>query len=344
MSASYRILKQKDLEKMSLDEHTFSGDILVGLSRNPKEISSKYFYDQRGTKLFQKIMDLPEYYLTPCEFNILKTKKEELSRLMKNESFNLVELGAGDGRKTSLLLEHFLKKELNFKYIPIDISESAMKILTHFLNQKFPSLEAEGIVAEYFEGLKWISNLSYHKNMVLFLGSNLGNFNKTQSRVFLHNLWNSLQHGDYAVIGFDLKKDIELMLKAYNDSQNITREFNLNLLKRINRELGGNFNLKKFRHYSNYDVFTGAMESYLVSLEAQEVFLKKVGQSFSFEAWEPIHTEYSYKYLVSDIEKLAEETGFSIEKHLYDKKKYFADSLWKVEKLKVNKEKTHEKK
>jgi L-histidine Nalpha-methyltransferase len=339
MSATYRILKQKDLENMSLKEQTFSGDVLVGLSKTPKKISSKYFYDKRGTKLFQKIMDLPEYYLTHCEFNILRTKKEEFSRLLKNEPFNLVELGAGDGRKTSILLEHFLKKKLTFKYIPIDISESAMKILTQFLNQKFPSLEAEGIVAEYFEGLKWLSNLSFHKNMVLFLGSNLGNFNKTQSRVFLHNLWNSLQHGDYTVIGFDLKKDIDLMLKAYNDSQNITSEFNLNLLRRINRELGGNFDLKKFRHYSNYDVFTGAMESYLVSLESQEVFLKKVGQSFSFEAWEPIHTEYSYKYLISDIEKLAEETGYSIEKQLYDSKKYFVDSIWKVEKVKSIREK-----
>jgi len=332
MSATYRILKQKDLEKVSMKEHTFSGDILVGLSKTPKEISSMYFYDKRGTKLFQKIMDLPEYYLTKCEFNILKTKKEELSRVVKKEPFNLVELGAGDGRKTSLLLEHFLKKKLTFKYIPVDISESAMKILTQFLNRKFPELEVQGIVSEYFEGLKWLSNLSFHKNLVLFLGSNLGNFNRTQSRVFLHHLWNSLQDGDYTVIGFDLKKDIDLMLKAYNDTQHITSEFNLNLLKRINRELGGNFRLNKFRHYSNYDVFTGAMESYLVSLENQKVFLKKIGQSFSFEEWEPIHTEYSYKYLISDIEKLAEETGFVIEKQLYDSKKYFVDSLWKVRK------------
>jgi len=338
MSATYRILKQKDLEKASLKEHTFSGDILVGLSKKPKEISSMYFYDQRGTRLFQKIMDLPEYYLTKCEFNILKTKKQDFSRLVKNEPFNLVELGAGDGRKTSLLLEHFLKKKLTFKYIPIDISESAMKTLTQFLNQKFPELEAQGLVAEYFEGLQWLSNLSFHKNMVLFLGSNLGNFNKIQSRVFLHNLWNSLQDQDYVVIGFDLKKNIELMLRAYNDSQNLTGEFNLNLLRRINRELGGNFNLKKFRHYSNYDVFTGAMESYLVSLESQTVFLKKIGQSFSFEAWEPIHTEYSYKYLISDIEKLAEHTGFAIEKQLFDSKKYFVDSIWRVEKIKSPKE------
>ena len=123
------------------------------------------------------------------------------------------------------------------------------------------------------------------------------------------------------------------MRKAYNDSERITSEFNLNLLRRINRELGGNFNLKKFRHYANYDVFSGAMESYVVSLEKQTVVIKEIGQSFSFEAWEPIHTEYSYKYLETDIEELAAETGFIIEKQLYDSKKYFVDSLWRVKKI-----------
>ncbi|MBS3819038.1 L-histidine N(alpha)-methyltransferase [bacterium] len=332
MSANYRVLKDKDLEKAISPEHTFSSDVLVGLSKNIKRIPSYYFYDRKGSQLFQKIMDLPEYYLTPCEFEILRTKKEEFSRLMKGEPFNLVELGAGDGRKTSILIDHFLKRGLQFKYVPIDISESAMEGLTRFLGKEFPHLEVEGIVAEYFDGIKWLNHLNYRKNLVLFLGSSLGNFDKIQSRVFLHNLWNSLQNGDYVVMGFDLKKEINLMLKAYNDSQGLTSEFNLNLLRRINRELGGNFDLNKFRHYSSYDVFTGAMESYLVSLEKQTVFLETIGQSFTFEEWEPIHTEYSYKYLESDIISLARETGFGIEKQLYDSKKYFVDSIWRVEK------------
>lgn len=332
MGTKYRVLKDKDLEKVKSPHHDFSSEVLVGLSKKIKRIPSRYFYDQRGSQLFQKIMDLPEYYLTPCEFEILRTKKEEFSGLMKEEPFNLVELGAGDGRKTSILVDHFLNRSLKFKYVPIDISESSMKGLIRYLGREFPHLEVEGIVAEYFDGIKWLNHLNDRKNLVLFLGSSLGNFDKSRSRVFLHNLWNSLQRGDYVVIGFDLKKEINLMLQAYNDSQGITSEFNLNLLNRINRELGGNFNLDKFRHYSSYDVFTGAMESYLVSLEKQTVFLKKIGQTFSFEEWEPIHTEYSYKYLESDILSLAQETGFAIEKQLYDSKKYFVDSIWRVEK------------
>jgi dimethylhistidine N-methyltransferase len=252
---------------------------------------------------------------------------------LKDDSFNIVELGAGDGRKTSILLEYFLERKFEFTYIPIDISEGAMKYLMENLNRQFPHLKSDGIVAEYFAGLKWLRKLTDRRNLVLFLGSNLGNFNKPQSRVFLRNLWNTLNDGDFLMTGFDLKKDINLMRRAYNDSQGITREFNLNLLRRINDDLGGNFDLDKFTHYAGYDVFTGAMESYLVSLEKQIVYIESLNQAFEFESWEPIHTEYSYKYLESDIEELAENTGFQIKTHLFDAKKYFIDSVWQVQKI-----------
>jgi dimethylhistidine N-methyltransferase len=314
-------------------DQAFASDVLVGLSQTPKRLSSRYFYDERGSRLFQKIMDLPEYYLTACEFDILQSQTEEFSSLMGKERFNLVELGAGDGRKTSILLRHFLDKDLAFQYIPIDISEASMQSLSNHLNINFPELTSKGIVAEYFDGLKWLNFMDSQRNMVLFLGSNLGNFDKAHARAFLHNLWNALNDRDFAVIGFDLKKDIDLMLRAYNDSKGVTAEFNLNLLRRINRDLGGNFDLSKFHFHSSYDVFTGAMESYLVSKESQTVFIKEISQSFSFKPWEPIHTEYSYKYLESDIRDLAAETGFIIEKQLYDSKKYFVDSIWRVKKI-----------
>jgi L-histidine N-alpha-methyltransferase len=311
----YQVLTHLDLEGAMSEKQAFALDVLDGLSEIPKRLSSKYFYDDHGSRLFQKITELPEYYLTNCEMNVFETKKKEIGDLIADSKFNLVELGAGDGRKTSKLIEYFLKKQFDFTYIPIDISEGAM------------------IVAEYFHGLKWLGKLEKYRNLVLFLGSNLGNFNKPQSRVFLRNLWNTLNDGDLMLTGFDLKKDIDLMQKAYNDSKGLTSEFNLNLLRRINTELGGNFDLSKFRHYSSYDVFSGAMESYLVSLEAQTVFIKEIGQTFSFKAWEPIHTEYSYKYLESDIEELAEATGFLVEKKLYDSKRYFVDYIWKVNKI-----------
>lgn len=330
MTATYRILSAEDLRKVGGHVHAFSSDVLVGLSKSPKQLPSRYFYDERGSRLFQKIMELPEYYLTRCEIEILKTKKEKFSRIMSDEPFNLVELGAGDGSKTSILIHQFLKNKREFHYIPIDISESAMKWLIRLMNRKFPRLDAQGIVAEYFDGVKWLSQMNSRRNLVLFLGSNLGNFDRSQSRVFLHSLWNTLNHGDHVVIGFDLKKKIELMMRAYNDSKGITSAFNMNLLERINRELGGNFNLEKFRHYAGYDVFSGAMESYVVSLESQTVFIKEIGQSFDFKAWEPIHTEYSYKYLESDIEKLAQNTGYTIEQQFFDSKRFFVDSVWTV--------------
>ena len=333
MSAAYKILTHKDLDKVESLDQAFALDVLVGLSQIPKKLSSRYFYDERGSRLFQRIMDLPEYYLTACEFDILESQTDVFSSLIEGESFNLVELGAGDGRKTSIFLEHFLQKNFAFQYIPIDISESSMKTLTDFLNAKFPELTSKGIVAEYFDGLKWLNQLNSQRNMVLFLGSNLGNFDKAHSRAFLHNLWNALNDGDFAVIGFDLKKDIDLMLKAYNDAEGVTAKFNLNLLRRINHELGGDFDLEKFQFHSSYDVFTGAMESYLVSKEKQTVYIKAISQKFSFEAWEPIHTEYSYKYLESDIQELAAETSFVIEKQLYDPKKFFVDSIWRVQKI-----------
>ncbi len=335
MNSNYKILTPADLEEVDTEKQSFALDVLVGLSEERKRLPSRYIYDDRGSELFQQIMELPEYYLTECEFDVLRNNKEEIFELISNEQFNLVELGAGDGRKTSILVEHFLAKNAEFRYVPVDISEGAMKYLMNVMTEKFPNLQIEGIVAEYFNGLKWLSRFTDRRNLVLFLGSNLGNFNKPQSRVFLRNLWNTLNEGDYLLTGFDLKKDIDLMLGAYNDSKGITKEFNLNLLRRINRELGGNFELSKFRHYSSYDVFSGAMESYLVSLKNQTVFIKEIGQSFSFEAWEPIHTEYSYKYLESDICELAEATGFKIEKQLYDSKKYFMDSVWRIEKVEL---------
>jgi dimethylhistidine N-methyltransferase len=332
MTSSYRILEHKDLVSAGCFEHAFLIDVLNGLSKNPKTLSSRYFYDERGTKLFQKITELPEYYLTNSELDILRMHKGIFSQLMEGSPFNLIELGPGEGQKTEILIEAFLKEKQEFHYIPIDISEAAMKTLIGILNKKYSELVTEGLVAEYFDGLKWLSNTSLRTSMVLFLGSNLGNFDKSSAKDFLRSLWNALNDGDYVCIGFDLKKDIDLMLKAYNDSQGLTREFNLNLLRRINRELGGNFDLDKFLFYASYDVFTGAMESYLVSKQKQTVFLEEIGQTFSFEAWEPIHTEFSYKYLEADIEELAADTGFDIETQLYDSKRYFVDSIWRVQK------------
>jgi L-histidine N-alpha-methyltransferase len=331
MEQGYKILHEKDFADSFNGNDQFALDVLVGLTAQKKFLPSKYFYDARGSELFQKITEIPEYYPTKCELEIIQRYGKDISRYVEyDQPFNLVELGAGFSKKTLALLQTFTDLKLQFRYVPIDISEALMKGLVDSLHQHLPRLEVGGIVADYFNGLKWLNKRSQRKNLVLFLGSSVGNFTHTENCLLFRNLWNCLDHDDVFLIGFDLKKDIDMLIRAYNDPYGITRDFNLNLLERINRELGGNFDLTKFRHFGTYDVFTGAMESYLVSLEKQSVFIEKIGRWFTFEAWEPIHTEYSYKYLIPDIEQLASDTGFEIYEHLFDSKRYFADSIWRV--------------
>lgn len=331
MTAQYQVLQAQDVQ-ISESHEAFALDVLTGLSQMPKSLPSKYFYDEEGSKLFQQITELPEYYLTQCETEILHSKKEKIARLINGRRFNLVELGAGDGRKTKILLEHFMGTGLDFCYVPIDICEAAVEELIGGIDKHSPQLPIEGLVADYCDGLHWLSNKNEHRNVVLFLGSSIGNFSYFEAREFLYSLWNSLDDGDYLLIGFDLKKDIQLLERAYNDSQDVTARFNLNLLHRINRELGGNFDADQFQHYSTYNALSGAMESYLISRQEQVVDIEALNQSFSFEAWEPVHTEYSHKYLESDIASLAEETGFTIVAQLMDSKGFFVDSVWQVSK------------
>jgi len=334
MTVQYKVLKPHDVQAAQSHQE-FALDVLLGLSKSPKALSCKYFYDAEGNGLFQKIMELPEYYLTECEFEIFRDQRARIAELIGSSRFNLVELGAGDGQKTRVLIEHFLGVGLVFRYVPIDICEEAIEELLQALGHYSPALQIEGLVSEYFVGLKWLSNQVHDRNVVLFLGSNIGNFSHSEARVFLYSLWNALNDGDYVLIGFDLKKDIRQLTMAYDDSQGITAEFNLNLLRRINRELGGDFDLDQFKYYSAYNVYSGAVDSFLISQKQQTVYIDMLNQSFFFDAWEPIHTESSHKYLTSDIIDLARETGYEITEQYYDSRRYFVDSLWQVRKNKA---------
>jgi L-histidine N-alpha-methyltransferase len=329
---SYQVLDPASIDAADVARETFAEDVLVGLSERPKRISSKYFYDGRGSRLFQKITDLGEYYLTRAEAEIFETRGAEIVAAVGNQPMNLVDLGAGDGRKTALLLEQLLEAGVDVHYVPIDISESAMAELIETMGDRFPDLSISGLVGEYFEGVRWIGRQSDRHNLVLFLGSNIGNLNKPLARAFLRRLWRSLNDGDHVLIGFDLKKDIELLLAAYNDSEGITSAFNLNLLTRINEDLDADFDVSMWRFFCTYNVFSGAMESYLVSLEAQTVRVGALHSSFTFAPWEPIHTEYSYKYLDRDIAELAAHGGFHDEARFYDSNHWFCDALWRARK------------
>jgi dimethylhistidine N-methyltransferase len=328
----YRILTAAEIESQPRMSD-FAVDMLMGLSEHPKRLSSRHIYDDEGSRLFSAICDLEEYYPTRCEAEIFEKNKNAILELVGGKPMNLVDLGAGDGRKTRILVDHFLEKGVDFRYVPIDISEGAMRACVGAFKKERENLTVEGLVSEYFEGISWLGATEPQRtNLVLFLGSNIGNFNKAQARTMLRQLWNASKHGDTLLIGFDLKKDIDLLLNAYNDKAGITASFNKNLLARANRELGANFRLDAFRHFATYNVFSGAMESYLVSLEAQTVAIDALKTSFSFKPWEPIHTEYSYKYLLTDIEDLALSTGYSIAAQFFDEKRWFVDSVWRVKK------------
>jgi len=308
----------------------FAEDVREGLSSEPKYLLSKYFYDKRGDELIQKIMGLDEYYLTNSEYEIFDQHKERIRLLFSedNRTIDLIEFGAGDGYKTKVLLRYFLDEKVDFKYIPIDISSNILKDLVADLNQNFTSLKIQPICDDYFHALEELNKVDANKKIILFLGSNIGNFKGDNAIPFLKHLGADMTSQDRLLIGFDLKKDPEVIMDAYSDSKGITSEFNYNLLKRINNELEANFNIENFSHFPTYDPVTGEMKSYLISRIKQTVNILKLNQTFNFEAWEPIFMEISQKYSMKDIEHLALHSGFKVSENFFDTKNYFVNSLW----------------
>jgi len=306
----------------------FAHDVMTGLSSEKKFLSSKYFYDEAGDKLFQQIMELDEYYLTKCEFEILESHKDNLLEKFSNHRmpFQLVEFGAGDGLKTKILISHFISARADFSYLPIDISIHALDNLMGDLNRTYPDLQGQAINGDYFQGLRTLNGAI--PKAILFLGSNIGNFSPPKARDFLTEMRDCIGVNDKILIGFDLKKDPEVIRKAYNDSKGITRAFNMNLLKRINAELEGEFIIENFEHIPTYNPDTGAAKSYLVSTTNQTVYIGKLKRKFEFSAGEKIFMEISQKYDMDDIADLASWSGFRIAANYYDDKKYFVDSLW----------------
>ncbi|VEG90265.1 L-histidine N(alpha)-methyltransferase [Legionella spiritensis] len=329
MGATIQIIDDRFEEEGDRD---FLRDINHGLSMPTKRIPSKYFYDANGSKLFNEITRHPDYYLTNCELDILTRYKQEIAGFLTKETCNLIELGPGEGIKTSLLLDEFMTRNLRFTYYPVDISRQYLIDLEKKIAKQWPRLDITGLKADYLHGIQWLTRHSSHKNLVLFLGSSIGNYDFAAANQFLRHLWQSLNHGDYLLIGFDLRKDIHVLTRAYNDSDGITRQFNLNLLRRMNTELDANFIIDQFEHYGVYNVHSGAMESYLLSRCEQDVVIGKLNRTFHFHLLEPIHVEYSFKYLPTQIAQLAHDNGFQRLQNFTDSKNYFIDSLWQVDK------------
>lgn len=311
----------------------FYEDVLKGLTSTPKRLDSKYFYDAIGDQLFQDLMNCEEYYPTNCELDIFQNQTAELAKSIigNGDDFDLIELGAGDAMKSSYLLKYLLDEGVNFTYLPIDISAHVIEELDINLAKTLPGLNFKGLNGEYFDMLQRAATLSNKRKVVLFLGSNIGNMPVAEAEAFCQELKNNLAPGDMALIGFDLKKNPKTILAAYNDSEGITKKFNLNLLTRINKELGADFNLSQFDHYPTYDPETGACKSYLVSLTDQKVHIADHNESIHFKKDEYIDMEISQKFTVEQIKRMAANTGFETVNYLFDSKHWFTDAIWRVQ-------------
>ncbi len=266
----------------------FAQDIARGLSAAQKYIPCQYFYDERGSWLFQQIMQLPEYYLTACETDILEQHSDDLLQAFAADgrAFNLIDLGAGDATKTKTLLRAYVQKGANFSYTPVDLSPSILSALSESLDAVYDEqLIYKAMNADYWEAMEQLqtSTPSNMRKVVLFLGANIGNFTQEESTAFLTQLKSYLNKGDLVLLGFDLKKRPEIIYNAYLDTKGTTAAFNLNLLHRINRELGGGFKPNYFRFYPSYNPQTGIVSSHLVAQKEQTVRIEKLDLSVKFE-------------------------------------------------------------
>ena len=291
----------------------FARDVADGLTAAPKRLACRYFYDREGSRLFEAICELPEYYLTRAEAAILRDHAHEIADCFPAE-LTVIELGSGNAVKTRLLLEALLRARRRVRYVPIDICRPVLEESSRALLQMFPGLEIVAVAAEYQEGLQWLPTESARPKLILWLGSNIGNFDRTEAAAFLRRIRDTLLPADRVLMGFDLRKDRAILEAAYDDAARVTAAFNLNLLARINRELDGEFDLGAFRHRAIYDPQLGRIELYLVSVRSQRVTIGRLGLEVGFAAGETIHTENSYKYALAEMDEVSRAAGLHAER------------------------------
>jgi dimethylhistidine N-methyltransferase len=306
-------------------EKSFAEEIYSSLNRDSKYISPKFFYDKKGSDLFEKICTLPEYYPTRTEIKILKKLKTELPSFI-DDSFRLVELGSGASVKTRLILDIFTTLQQTTEYFPIDISEILTESSEQLLRD-YDSLHITGIIDTYDGGLEFLKTYDDKKNLIIFLGSSFGNFSHVDGKSFLKKINSTMKSDDLFLIGLDLVKDSKILESAYDDSQGVTAEFNLNVLSRINDELDADFDLNNFSHYSIYNKQDQRIEMNLKSLVNQSIIISKSNLSLNLEKNELIHTEHSHKYTLNQIRTLLESTGFKINNIWLDDDKHFSLTL-----------------
>jgi L-histidine N-alpha-methyltransferase len=315
---------------------SFAEEVRRGLTSDPKALPSKYFYDDLGSRLFEAICCLPEYYLTRAESEILRTYASEItSELAENshQPIRLIELGSGNAEKTRYLIEAAIERQSDLLYVPVDISAKALEPSFHSLVYEYPGLQITALAADYFAALDWMTAEGIpggkgYSNVILFLGSNIGNFDPAESRAFLREIRKVLGPGDALLLGADLKKGSEVLVPAYDDELGVTAAFNRHLLVRINRELDADFDLSKFEHMAMYNEAESRVEAHLVSREPQEVRIGALNLTVRFDWRESIHTENSYKFDLETLDQLGRDTGFSLTKTWYDQARRFSFNLF----------------
>ena len=287
---------------------TFAQEVSSGLKDEPRSIPPMFFYDLKGSEIFEKICDVPEYYVTRTEMGILDTIQEDLQSCL-NGPVRVVELGSGMSVKTRTILDAVAGVQETVEYMPIDVSDILAESSEQLLRD-YDCLRITGIIDTYEGGLEFLRDYGREMNLVLFLGSSFGNFTPKDGERFLRDVGQMMRPGDLFMIGLDLVKDKKTLESAYDDPGGMTARFNLNMLSRINNELDADFDLEKFAHHSLYNEEEQRIEMYLKSLFNQSVVISGCGMRVDFKKDELIHTEYSYKFTVPQIRRLLKDAGF----------------------------------
>ncbi len=288
---------------------SFAQDVAQGLRSKPKRLSSKYFYDDVGSALFDAITKLPEYYLTKAETEILSQWGWQIVRVL-DAPLDFVELGSGSAVKTRLLIGEALRVQPQLRYSPIDISTEAVRASSLALVASYPALSVRAYAGDYFDVLAGHVLVSERKMLAMFMGSNIGNYEPGEAKQLLALLGGALRPGDGLLLGADLKKDAATLELAYDDPAGVTAAFNLNLLARINRELDADFDVRKFEHVAHYDEARGSVDSFLEAHERMSVPIRSLGLRVALRAGERIHTESSHKFSDDEIAALGRAAGF----------------------------------
>ncbi len=321
--------RMKIRETVAETGDSFAEDVRCGLSSATKFLLPKYFYDELGSILFDAITLLPEYYPTRAEAEILRSFADEIVSRFNGE-IRLLEFGSGSATKTRWIIEAILRRQKNLVFTPIDISPSALESSAKQLLETYPNLQIEAFAGDYFAFLQTHQPNLSKQTLALFLGSNIGNFAPSEATEFLSGVRQILREGDALLIGADLKKSRKTLEAAYDDALGVTSAFNLNILRHINREFDGDFEVSQFKHLAFYNEEKGRVEIYIESLREQTVNLRTLNLRIEFTEGERIHTENSHKYDAQDLAKMAAESDFRVEKTWFDAEKRFSSNFFRA--------------